>query len=224
MKLSSRALRFALASTLVLFTAFCGGTSVVDATSGAGGAAASTATSASAEASAGNTTGSTGAGGPNFAACDAPGTCVLANKTCCGVCGKPTVNDLDAIGEAAIDAHAKAVCPEPGPCPACETELNGNLFAYCDLDAKSCVGANLPDTAFAACKENSDCSLRLGVGCCECIQAGEWVAVATARLADLSALLCKADQPCPNCVPQPPNGIMAACVGGRCEVKPLLPD
>jgi len=213
-----------VALPLVLLTAFCGGKTVVD--EGAGGAAATTTgtTGPTTTGTTGPTTTGTGSGGANFAACSAPGTCVLASDSCCGACGMPTLDDFDAIGEGAVDAHRKAVCPDPtGPCPACATQANPNLFAYCDLAAKSCVEADLPLTEYAACKEDADCSMRLGLGCCECMQAGEWVAVATARRTDLQALLCKQDEVCAECAPSPPVGVMAACEMGRCVMKPLVP-
>jgi hypothetical protein len=220
----SLALRPSLvALPLALLSSFCGGKAVVD--DGVGGATATTGTSMTSTAVTGTATTGTGSGGgPNFAACDAPGTCVLASDSCCGACGKPTLDDFDAVGEGAVDAHRKAVCPDPsGPCPGCVQEPNPTLFAYCDLGAKTCVKAELPLTEFAACKEDADCSMRLGLGCCECMASGDWVAVATARRTVLDALLCKQDQACAGCAPKPPDGVMAACEMGRCVMKPLVP-
>ncbi|MBM4357508.1 MAG: hypothetical protein FJ096_05285 [Deltaproteobacteria bacterium] len=206
---------------LPLFSAFCGGKSIVEeGTGGAAGATGATGTGATGP----GATGTTSGGGPGFAACDAPGTCTLALDTCCGPCGMPTLDDVDAIGEGAAEAHRAAVCPDPsGPCPACAQQLNPTLFAYCDLAAKGCVEADLPLTEFAACAKDEDCGMRLGLGCCECGASGEWVAVASARRADLEALLCKQDEACANCAPEPPEGVTPACEMGRCVLKPVVP-
>ncbi|MBM4357507.1 MAG: hypothetical protein FJ096_05280 [Deltaproteobacteria bacterium] len=207
---------------LALLSAFCGGKAVVDGppgSGGAGGAVGSTGFVATVvTAQTGVTT-----GGQNFASCATPGSCTLAINTCCGTCGKPTLAAFDAINEASIEPHRAAVCPEPQPCPDCAGEANPNLFAYCEPQAGECRGANLPETDLVICTKDEDCSLRNGTGCCICGDSGGWVAVSTAKIKNLEALVCEPEQACPGCVPDPPDGVGAACVEGRCELKPVLP-
>jgi hypothetical protein len=194
-----------------------GGTSGASMTTGSGGTTGASMTTGS------STTGSSvsgGSGGGAFASCSAPGTCVLAANTCCGVCGTPMLGDVDPVNEAQVSAHFDAVCPVPTPCPACAQMPNPNLFAYCDLAEGTCKEADLPETAFAACTKDEDCTLRLGLGCCTCIQAGNWVGVAKAQLGELSKVLCKADEVCAECEPTPPPDIVAACVKGFCAPVP----
>lgn len=208
---------FAVAATT------CGGTAVVDGTSstsgagGAGGAGTSTVV--------GQTVGSAqsgvSTGGQNFASCATPGSCALANNTCCSGCGEPTLDQFDAVNEGAIDDHRTSVCPEPQPCPECPTQAAPNLFAFCDLAAGECRGANLPETEYAVCQVDSDCVLRNGLGCCTCGPSNGWVSVAAASIGSLEALLCAPDEVCAECDPQPPPGLSARCSMGRCQAVPL---
>jgi hypothetical protein len=228
----------ALASSLALLGTACGsevesGSGTGGAGGGAGGSGAttgstldsSTGTGATGPGSGTTTSGSasTGAGtDPAFAACSTQGSCVLAANTCCGVCGMPTLDDVDPVNTAELDAHRAAVCPDPtGPCPACASEPNPNLFAYCDLGAGSCAEGDLSRSPFAECSGPDDCTLRLSLECCECGASGEWVAVAAAKQQELEGLLCAPDVACAKCEPVPPADVTAACVQGYCAVVPV---
>lgn len=217
--MTARALRFLVFSSLPLLLAFCGGKAVVDGPPGSGGAGGTTASTTPSAISVAVTS-----GGADFASCSVPGTCVLATNTCCGVCGKPTLGDFDAVNQSQTTAHRAAVCPTPeGPCPGCATEPNPDLFAYCDVGAGTCRPANLPETEYAACMVDSDCTLRNGLGCCTCGDSSGWVAVTASRLGDLATVLCEPTEACPDCEPQPPVGVQASCVEGRCQALPVVP-
>lgn len=207
---------------LAILSAMCGGKAVVDGLPGAGGATATSGTTATTGTSATTAT-SAATGGTNFAACSASGTCTLAKKSCCDPCGKPTLASFDAVNEELVDEHRASVCPEPEACPDCVSEPNPNLFAFCDTASGTCKGADLPETEFAACAQDQDCTLRNGLGCCTCGASNGYVAVSVAKLGDLDALLCEDAEPCPECDPEPPVGIEAACVSNRCEVRIVAP-
>jgi hypothetical protein len=222
MRATSSSLALFAVLPLAFLTAVCGGKAVVDGPPGSGGA--------------GGAVGSTGVGGTvgfaqsgvttggsSFASCSTPGSCVLASNTCCDTCGKPTLAAFDAINEASVEPHRTAVCPVPEPCPDCVGERNPNLFAYCEPQAGECRGANLPETDFAACTKDEDCSLRNGTGCCICGPTDAWVAVATAKVPELEKLVCEPGEACPGCVPDMPDGLGVACVEGRCQLAPVLP-
>jgi len=130
------------------------------------------------------------------------------------------LGDVEPVNEAQVSAHFDAVCPVPTPCPNCPQMPNPNLFAFCDLAEGTCKEADLPETPYAACKTSDDCTLRLGLGCCTCVQAGNWVGVAKSQLGEISKVLCKADEVCAECEPTPPPDIVAACVNGFCATVP----
>lgn len=207
-----------------------GPTSTAATTTGGGGDPATTTGSTTTSTS--STTTSTGVGGgPSFAACGKPGTCTLAIDDCCGPCGDPSLADFDAVNVAAVDDHFDAVCPDPDgtPCPGCAAGFDPNLFAYCDVAAGRCVGADLPETELAACETWEDCILRAGAGCCEACGTPSdgswgWVALRRDAVDDLQTLLCAEDSACPECAPEEPEGLFAECLEGVCRVVVLEGD
>ena len=146
---------------------------------------------------------------------------MLAANTCCGVCGVPTLADVDPIQVDQAEAHRAAVCPDPSvACPACEAQENPNLYAYCELGSGTCMEADLATSAYAECSGPDDCRLRLSLECCECGASGDWVAVTAVREQDLEALLCPPEPNCAKCQPVPPVDLAAGCVDGFCAVVP----
>lgn len=206
--------RALMMSGLLLALAVCGGQVQDDA--GGGGSSGVGTTNSTAMGT------SSGTGMTEFGACSQPGTCILADRTCCGVCGKPELTDFDAVALPSVDAHREAVCPEQLLCPGCPEEPNGNLFAYCDLAAGSCRGADIGASPYSECAVAGDCTLRLGLDCCTCGAAGPWVAVANKKLGELAALVCAADHVCSECEPAAPANLSAACVKGQCAVVEVM--
>ena len=176
----------------------------------------------------GGTGGAGGGGGQGadgqIAACDGPGQCTLVQNSCCGPCGEPTLGDYDAVNAESADAYFNVfVCPEPMPCPACAITPNPDLFAYCE--AGKCAGADVTAHAFSECTTAADCTLRMGLGCCEgCAgDAAALVAVASSELAALHDAICPPDFGCPACAPMYPPEWKADCVAGHCAVVPTMP-
>lgn len=173
--------------------------------------------------------GPTTASGPTtpFDACDAPGTCTLAVRGCCGGCDRPSLEDRDAVNVDSREAHRDAHCPpdEDLGCPDCDPPPNPGLFAYCDGSAGVCAGADLPETELATCDTPDDCVLRAGAGCCEgCnLDADRWVALRSTMVGELTALVCRGDEACAECAPAPPEGLRADCISGRCRAVEDVP-
>lgn len=195
---------------------------------GATGGGGHTTTSGTSSTSSTSSTSTGVGGGPSFAACGEPGACTLAIDDCCGPCGDPSLDDFDAVNVAAVGDHAAAVCPDPGgtPCPGCAAGHDPNLFAYCDVAAGRCVGADLPETELASCETWEDCTLRAGAGCCEACGSPSdgswgWVAIRGDAVDDLQSLLCAEDSACPECAPEEPEGLFAECLEGVCRVVVL---
>ncbi len=211
--------------TIALLTAAliaaCGGSSVVDNSfdDGTGGSTTSSSSSSTSSSSSSSST-----GGPNFGSCSEPGVCVLHAPGCCGVCGKPTLGQLDAINQSATQAHYDATCDDPaGPCPGCASQPNPDLFAYCDLDKKQCVGADFATHPLNTCKQPSDCTLRYGLSCCECGSEGLGLTAVPVDYSPVAELVCAGDVGCLECQPTYPQDVMADCVGGKCVVAYLNP-
>lgn len=150
----------------------------------------------------------------DWAKCGVPGDCTIAANTCCGVCGMPELKDVDAVNKAAGQAHFQAVCPEPGPCPACATMQNPDLMAACALGQGKCIALEISKSSFASCSKDEDCLLRTPQ-CCACGALAKEQLVAINQglnAAFMSELGC--DQvDCAPCVdpPDPPAGVKAVC-------------
>jgi hypothetical protein len=164
-----------------------------------------------------------GSGGTDFAACNGPGQCMVAIPGCCGVCGQPTLADVEPINRVQGEAFFHATCPDPEgePCPGCPSAPNPALFAFCS-EQDRCVAADWNEHPLNSCEQASDCRLRVALDCCECGGSlAELVAVPVDGAA-LSQLICPADRPpCPPCAPEYPPEAMADCVEGRCVVTVL---
>lgn len=155
-----------------------------------------------------------------WAACDVPSDCTLAGDSCCGPCGRPTLDDVDAVDRGHLDDHFADVCPSPLPCPECATTSNPDLLATCA--AATCTALDVRQLALSACAVDDDCRLRV-TGCCECGGNTEpWALIAIARtgLAAYQQLVCDPGQACPECAPQYPDTVVAICApDGHCAVR-----
>lgn len=157
--------------------------------------------------------------------CTGPGQCVLAFPGCCPPCGMPEVRHFEAVNEAFAAEYAKAVCPEPTPCPECETLVNPNLFAHCD-GPSTCAVADVRTHAVSACTTDADCRLRVGAACCEsCIEATFTDLTAVSNTADpsLEDLVCEPGTACPPCLPTIVEEVYVYCAqDGHCRT--ILPE
>jgi hypothetical protein len=148
-------------------------------------------------------------------ACDGPTDCVVTAAQCCGGSSTPTLKDVTAVNASALAAFTLPCqlvdcAPTLGPIPS-------SIGATCR--AGHCLAFDLRETELVTCDVADDCTLRLGVGCCErCTGEGRDF-VALRRDAKLSELVC-GDGPvgCPACVPVPDPTLSAECRVGRCEV------
>lgn len=95
---------------------------------------------------------------------------------------------------------------------------NPNLAATCE--AGTCKGFDVRQEEYSACNTEQDCTLRIGLGCCEACQGGEFNLVAVnVNQTALTAAMC-GNEPvgCPDCAPQYPANKKASCISGQCQV------
>lgn len=182
----------------------CGGT-VVGTGGGAGNGTTSTGTGTT-------TTGTVTA----FDACTGPGQCLLVDKGCCSSCGTESLDSKVPINAASSEAYFQSICPEPVPCPACASQPNPNLFAYCE--AGQCVAADVTTNFVSACVSDADCHLRNGSACCEQCTGSLDQLIAVSVANNLPALLCGPNDGCPKCLPSYPIDAVAICSAGHCAV------
>lgn len=162
-----------------------------------------------------------------FDDCTMHSECVLTSAGCCDVCGSPTAADVVPVAAAReSDYYRQVSCPEsesgPVACPACATQPNPHLVAYCDTAPfrPVCQLADLGAPPYSPCEADSDCVLATP-RCCACgeIPLSETIAVRADHAGDIDALLCElGGGECPPCVPIYDESATAACVAGACAV------
>jgi hypothetical protein len=174
------------------------------------------------DASVSDTAGSTDASPADYSACSAPGTCILAAKNCCGVCGEPRLTDVNAVNEARVAEYTKAVCPVPRPCPDCPSAIQPNLQAFCR--SGRCTAVDIRTDALSTCATDGDCMLRYEA-CCECGASGDFsiIALNATKAGDYARERCKTTTSCAECAPAYPATLKAVCdaVTKHCVVKPV---
>jgi len=160
-------------------------------------------------------------GGVDWSLCSGPGQCTAALTGCCGPCGMPQLASFAGVNRQRLDSFRAATCPVPAPCLACVMAPNPYIGARCD--GTRCQVFDLRSTPeFSKCAVDSDCRLRKGLDCCECGSLGEWTAVSVAGQPALSGALCAPNTGCADCLPLPPPGTTAVCIGGHCEVATVV--
>jgi hypothetical protein len=180
------------------------------ATSGGGGSGGTT----SGGGSGGTSTG--GAAGSDAGACgtcSTPLDCTLVPSNCC-ICGMPELGDYLASNKALADT-----CGCGGPVCQCASGINPNLAATCASGV--CEGFDVRAVeGFSGCQDDSDCTLRIGLDCCEtCAGSSADLVAVNVDQSELSKALCgAAPPPCPPCVPTYPANAKAACASGHCQV------
>ena len=163
-------------------------------------------------------------GAPDMDACSSPGDCIVASASCCGVCDTGTASSFVAIHRAFAGAYPdKVACAGVtcGPCPEVTEFERTSQFFIATCQNQHCAVVDVRETELTLCKDNAECMLRDGAQCCEgCDGRG---LVALHRNANLRDLVCETPaSACPPCLPPPiPNGIVPACLSGRCRVSAI---
>ena len=150
--------------------------------------------------------------GPDWAACLVPSDCVIVANSCCGVCGMPTLADMDAANKNFLEEHYDAVCDIPDPiCPGCAEMPNPELVATCEEGR--CLAVDLGAEDLTLCTSNDDCVIRTPV-CCECgadMSPMSLVAIRNDGRSALEDLVCDPDFGCTECAPTYPDNVEAIC-------------
>jgi hypothetical protein len=221
-------LGIAALSTLL---AGCGGSSTQDGTGGSGTGGSGTGGSGTGGSGTGGsgTGGTAGVGGgagvggtagsggqqscgPEAKTCSENTECVLATKDCC-LCGMPELTDFQAVNQ-----KYSAQCSCGGPECDCASAPNPNLGATCR--AGNCEGFDVRKSeALSGCTTDDDCTLRMGVSCCEGCGSNEWDLIAVNKSGALTKAVCPSGPVgCPACAPVYPDDKKAACIQKRCAV------
>jgi hypothetical protein len=157
---------------------------------------------------------------PDWTACVAPTDCVLVSTGCCPPCGVPSLDDYEAINEDYALERFEEMCPDPIPCPACETEPNPELLATCI--AGRCTGVDTGAEDFSACTDDDECVIRVP-DCCECgadTSHHNLIALRYDGWAVLRPLVCDPMVDCPMCEPIYPVDAEPFCdEDGHCAVR-----
>jgi hypothetical protein len=120
------------------------------------------------------------------------------------------VSSVHATDEGELYCAASGAC---APCPpSTEWESTGKYFKPV-CSSGQCSIIDVRETPLTQCKQDSDCYLRDGVGCCvECDGSGYVSANVNANFCDQTAVACD------GCVSQPPAGLSTTCKSGHCAL------
>jgi hypothetical protein len=144
--------------------------------------------------------------------------CTLVSKTCCEICGKPSLGAIDAVNQKYAAAHHQSVCPTEVSCAPCQEKQSPDLHVTCRAGA--CTPVDVRKEPATACTSDRDCRLRV-TSCCEC--GGSTAREDLIAIADESAyadVVCDPQQACPACAPVYPTDVEARCASdGHCEVR-----
>lgn len=154
----------------------------------------------------------------DWAACDVTSECVLSGNSCCGVCGAPSLANVDGVNRARSDEHFRDVCPMPIPCPTCPSALNPDLQVTCASSRCAPFDVRLSDVSL--CTSDADCRLRV-TQCCECGgDTSPFALIAVSSEPGYSTLVCDPMIGCPECAPTYPDTVRAVCAAdGHCAVE-----
>jgi hypothetical protein len=202
-----------------------GGTTAGGTTAGTGGATVGGTGGTGTTGGAGGVGGTGGTGGgvdPAFDVCTGAGQCELVSATCCS-CGTLGLGQLSPINSSKRDAFSKQVCSAmPQPCPPCIGMVDPHLAARCE--SGRCRGFDIrTDPTYTKCGSDQECTLRNGLGCCECgapSGGSDWVAISHLGRMLLAGQVCAPGSVCPACIPIPPANTVARCLSGTCQKSP----
>jgi hypothetical protein len=193
----------------------CGGSTEAN---GSGGTAASGGTGGS------TTTGGTGGSGAasDFSSCGQATDCVIASVGCCGGCEPLSPSVLVSINADQLSAYVEAqgcsgVACSPCP-PVDELKTLGQYFVPV-CEAGRCGIQDIRQTDLVVCQTDSDCFLRDGAACCDECDGTGLVAVSSTDFGPR----CEPFPACPRCASIIPEGYIAVCAAGRCQVRERTP-
>lgn len=168
-------------------------------------------------------------GGPppgDYYSCDYPVDCVVTANTCCGVCGRPTADDMTSINNDQYTAYyTEVACPEaatdPIGCPECAIMPNPNLVAGCSGMGGMCSLIDIEnDSAISGCSVDEDCIVRVPT-CCACgadTSPFNLVAMSRDGVGVLLPQICDPRADCAACEPVYPSDVSAVCTEGLCRL------
>lgn len=156
--------------------------------------------------------------------CDLPTNCALEFAACCGVCEPASLDQYQAVSSdfaSAVRAERDQSCSmiDCGACAPGES-VSQNFASVCE--DKHCVAIDVRERdELSACEQDTDCHLRLGLGCCEgCAGDDDWVAV-NGGTGVFDTLCGGVAIPCPACAVEEPLDLVARCVEGTCQAVSL---
>jgi len=108
------------------------------------------------------------------------------------------------------------------PCPPVAYQVDNPVSYYvptCQAHECQVLDLRSEQSDITACKQDSDCTLRAGTGCCSGCGGGQTVAIGVGKEAALQKLVC-GNEPvgCPDCAPTF-AGFSAQCSAGHCRVQ-----
>ncbi len=139
--------------------------------------------------------------------CDHSADCELRSQ--CG-CGNASLGAFRAV-------NRNSPRPPPAVCKPCSERRHRNdyehgYYAVCELGR--CKAVDVRHSSLSACREDADCIVRGGTGCCEDCGGG---LVAVNRAAQSSRAFCDGESAkCAPCVP--PKDAEAHCASGHCAL------
>jgi len=151
---------------------------------------------------------------PSIGQCRVADDCMVERSGCC-LCEPVSLVELRAIGRNYADARCESrACS----CVPFDGDPQRPYYGARCVNER-CQLFDVRETDLLSCESDADCSVRLGLSCCQCGSADVPVAVAVNRqkFAAMSAeLLDCAPGQCPQC-DERPKWPLAACVEGRCR-------
>jgi hypothetical protein len=143
---------------------------------------------------------------------------MLTSPGCCADCEPVTMDAYLAINRQALAGYRASLGCDAVGCGACLEPVPGtatgqNFGATCEMGR--CVAFDVRQ--FGRCAVDSDCTLRMGVECCEGCGVGQPVSVP--YLGSFLEYVCGAEpQACDACLPTYPAGMTAVCVDATCAI------
>lgn len=167
--------------------------------------------------------------GEEFTRCQISRECVVTKNTCCGVCGEPSLEDLQGVHAQRVQDLDEHLCGDPRPaCPECVMmPPAGNLLALC-LRSNCVVVDQYTDFTFDRCGGRVDeCEVAANTCCPPCDQGftrHNATAVSDDAALELRRTLCEGTtcEPCNR--PRPAAEVEAYCnENRRCRLRPIGP-
>lgn len=192
---------------------------------GASSAGANSGGSSSAGAGSGGSSGAIGSGGSagvDLRACTSSSECQVAPVSCCN-CGTGPVSAYTSINaKHSMEYLNRCQTADCAPCPPVAYQVDNPVFYYvptCQAHECEVVDLRSDSNDITACKQDSDCMLRAGAGCCPNCGGSAPIAIGVGKEPVLEKLVC-GNEPvgCLECAPTF-TGYAAQCSAGQCRVQ-----